>query len=138
VRRCCSSSASRRPTTCWSRPRRSTRPSGNSSARSRARSAAGSSSTRRPAEAYQKYYGDPKESYRIWASRPEVKQFSLEWYRFQWETYWFARQAGQKDGKFKEIADKFYRTARSTDDFASLKKHGAEGLELFNFFRANR
>jgi tetratricopeptide (TPR) repeat protein len=92
----------------------------------------------RPAEAYQKYYGDPKESYRIWASRPEVKQFSLEWYRFQWETYWFARQAGQKDGKFKEIADKFYRTARSTDDFASLKKHGAEGLELFNFFRANR
>jgi hypothetical protein len=88
----------------------------------------------RAAEAYQKYYGE----YRTWGLRPDVKQFSLDWYRFQWETYWFARQAGQKDGKFKDIADKVYRMSRSTDDFESLKKHGAEGLELFNFFRANR
>ncbi len=88
----------------------------------------------RAAEAYQKYYGE----YKTWGLRPEVKQFSLEWYRFQWETYWFAKQAGQKDGKFKDIADKVYRMSRSTDDFESLKRHGAEGLELFNFFRANR
>lgn len=93
----------------------------------------------KPAEAYQKYYGDPENSYRRWATRPEVKDYSLEWYRFHWETYWFARQAGAKgDGKMKDIADKVYRIARSQDDFASLKNHGAEGLLLFRYFQANR
>lgn len=86
------------------------------------------------AEAYQKYFGE----YRTWGLRPDVKQFSLDWYRFQWELFWFAKQAGQKDGKFKDIADKVYRIARSTDDFATLKSYGVEGLQLFNYFRANR
>ena len=90
------------------------------------------------AEAYQKYYGDPKESYRVWIEGSKVPKFSLEWYEFTWQAYWFARQAGQKDGKFKEIADKLFRQARSTDDFASLKNHGAEGLLLYRYFQANR
>lgn len=89
----------------------------------------------KPGEAYTKYFTE----YRTWALRPEVKQFSLEWYRFQWETYWFAKQAGAKgDGKMKDIADKVYRIARSTDDFATLKSHGAEGDKLFRYFQSNR
>jgi len=92
----------------------------------------------RPVEAYMKYYGDREGSYRIWATRPEVKPYSLEWYRFMWESFWFAKRAGLKNGQYKETADKFYRKARSTDDFASLKRHGEEGLELYRYFQANR
>jgi tetratricopeptide (TPR) repeat protein len=88
----------------------------------------------RPAEAYTKYYQD----YRPWALRPEVKPYSLEWYRFHWECYWFAKQAGIKDGKFKDIADKFYRIAKATNDFATLKSHGVAGQDLFKFFQINR
>lgn len=88
----------------------------------------------RPAEAYQKYYAE----YRTWGERPDVKRYSLEWYRFQWEAYWFAKQAGLKDGKFKDIADKFYRIARATDDFATLKSHGSDGLALYKYFQINR
>jgi len=92
----------------------------------------------RPVEAYMKYYGDPQASYRIWATRPDVKKFSLEWYRFMWESYWFAKQAGEKDSKYKEVAAKFFRIARSTNDFATLLTYGAEGQELHRFFLSNR
>lgn len=88
----------------------------------------------RAAEAYEKYYGE----YRTWALRPDVRDYSLDWYRFHWEAYWFALQAGQKDSKFKGYADTLYRKARSTDDFATLKTHGAEGLLLFKYFQLNR
>jgi len=64
--------------------------------------------------------------------------YSLAWYRFQWEAFWFARQAGVVDSRFKEIADKLYRIARSTDDFATLKKYGREGRLLFRYFQSNR
>lgn len=92
----------------------------------------------KPIEAYMKYYGDAKDSYRIWALRPEVRQYSLDWYRFHWETYWFCKQAGAKESKYKDIATTLYNKARATDDFATLKSHGAEGLMLFRFFQANR
>ena len=85
-----------------------------------------------------KYYGDPTDSYRIWMSRPEVKKFSLEWYRFQWEAYWFAKQAGKKEPKFNDTAASFYRQARSTDDFATLRSYGIEGLKLLSYFQTNR
>lgn len=88
----------------------------------------------RPAEAYLKHFTE----YRTWAQRSEVKQFSLEWYRFEWECYWFAKQASVKDGKYKETADKFYKRAKATDDFATLKSLGAEGLLLFKYFQSNR
>lgn len=92
----------------------------------------------RPVEAYMKYYGDPTDSYRIYMQRDEVKKFSYEWYQFMWEAYWFAKQAGTKDSKYKEIADTFYRKARSTDDFASLRRFGAKGEELTNYFKTNK
>jgi tetratricopeptide (TPR) repeat protein len=88
----------------------------------------------RPAEAYLKHFTE----YRTWAERSEVKPFSLEWYRFQWECYWFAKQASVKDGKYKDTAEKFYKRAKSTDDFATLKNLGAEGLQLFKYFQSNR
>jgi hypothetical protein len=92
----------------------------------------------RPVEAYMKYYGHPTEAYRVFMQRDEIKKFSLEWYRFMWESYWFAKQAGTKDSKYKDIADTFYRKARSTDNFASLKRFGAKGVELINYFKTNR
>ncbi|MFK7739614.1 MAG: hypothetical protein AB8H80_04760, partial [Planctomycetota bacterium] len=92
----------------------------------------------KPVEAYMKYYGDPTDSYRIWATRPDVKKYSLSWYKFMWESYWFAKQAGAKDDKFKATAQSFYNIARSTNDFGNLKQLGPEGLKLFNFFQANR
>ncbi|MCA8950319.1 MAG: hypothetical protein KDE27_12510 [Planctomycetes bacterium] len=88
----------------------------------------------RPEEAYLKYYTE----YRPWALRPGVEDYSLEWYQFQWECFWFARQAAAKDSKYKDIADKFYRAARSTDNFATLKSYGEKGLELLQKFNANR
>lgn len=92
----------------------------------------------RPVEAYIRYYGDPEKSYRIWATRPEVKKFSIEWYRFMWESYWFAKQAGKKDSKYADTAAKFFRLARSTDDFATLLTHGAEGKKIHSYFMSNR
>jgi hypothetical protein len=88
----------------------------------------------RPIEAYNKHY----QEYRLWAERPDVKKYSLEWYEFYWECYWFARQAGQKDSKFRDTAAKFFSIARSTDDFATLKRFGAEGERLFKYFNNNR
>jgi hypothetical protein len=88
----------------------------------------------RPADAYRKYYGE----YRVWGERPEVVMYSLAWYRFQWEAFWFARQAGLVDSRFKDVADKFYRIAKSTDDFAKLKTYGREGRLLFHYFQSNR
>lgn|GEM_PF-4203107 len=92
----------------------------------------------RPEEAYMKYYGDPERSYRIWATRPEVKKYSLEWYRFMWESYWFAKQAAKKDSKYEEIAAKFFRIAQSTNEFETLKNYGTEGKMILSYFRSNR
>lgn len=91
----------------------------------------------KPVEAYMKYYGHPTDSYRRWMERPSVQKFSLEWYRFMWEAFWFAKQAAKKDSKYAATAGTFYRLAKSTDDFATLKSHGAEGMELFNYFQTN-
>ncbi|MCA8974871.1 MAG: hypothetical protein KDC98_09115 [Planctomycetes bacterium] len=88
----------------------------------------------RAAEAYMKYYTE----YRPWAERPEVAKFSLEWYRFQWECYWFAKQASLKDSDFKARAEAFYRTAKSTDNFETLKSYGPEGKKLHDYFQINR
>jgi tetratricopeptide (TPR) repeat protein len=92
----------------------------------------------RPIEAYMKYYGHPTESYRVWATRPDVKKYSLDWYEFMWESYWFAKQAGAKDSKFKDTSAKFFRLAKSTNEFASLKQHGIKGELLHRYFRSNR
>ncbi|MBK8097812.1 MAG: hypothetical protein IPK26_11935 [Planctomycetes bacterium] len=89
----------------------------------------------KPTEAYQKYWVE----YKQWGLRqPDVRKFSIEWYRFHWEAYWFALQAGAKDPKAKENAQTLFRIAKSTDNFASLKKLGAEGNQLARFFDQNK
>ncbi len=85
-------------------------------------------------EAYDKYFSE----YRTWALRPEIQKYSLEWYRFQWECYWFAKQAGEKDSKYKEYAASIYRVTGAIDKFAGLKALGQEGMALFTFFDLNR
>lgn len=85
-------------------------------------------------EAYDKYYTE----YRQWALRPEIKKFSIEWYRFQWECYWWAKQAGEKDSTYKGYAASIYRTTGAIDKFAGLKALGQKGMELFTYFDLNR
>ncbi len=85
-------------------------------------------------EAYDKYYSE----YRTWATRPEVKPYSLEWYTFQWECYWFARQAGEKDSAYKKYADTIFKTTGAFDSFAALKNLGVDGKLLFTYFDLNR
>lgn len=88
----------------------------------------------RPADAYLKYW----QEYKQWGLRDEVKQYSLEWYRFHWECYWFCKQAADKDSEYKARAETFYRKAKATDDFATLKNYGEKGLELLKYFQLNR
>jgi hypothetical protein len=93
----------------------------------------------KPAEAFHKYYADKNNAYRVWGfDRPEVKKHSLEWYRFLWEAYWFAKRASLKDGKMKTTAETLYGIARSTDNFETLKSLGVKGDELYRFFQTNR
>jgi len=92
----------------------------------------------KPVEAYMKYYGHPTESYRVYMQRDEIKKFSFEWYEFMWEAYWFAKQASLKEPKYKDIADKFYRLAKSTDNFESLLRFGQKGVMIKNYFQTNR
>ena len=40
--------------------------------------------------------------------------------------------------KYADTAAKFFRLARSTNDFATLKSYGAEGLKYFSYFQQNR
>jgi len=89
----------------------------------------------RPVDAYNKYMQD---FYNPKSKSPDLRKFSIEWYRMQWEAYWFAKQAGTKDEKFKGFANSIYGTTRSTDDFATLKTLGAEGLRLHKYFMNNR
>jgi len=89
----------------------------------------------RPVEAYQKYYGDQTGSVR--ALRSGLERFSLEWYRFIWEAHWFAKRAGEREDRYRDVAAKFFRIARSTDDFAHLKAKGEEGVEIFRCFEAD-
>lgn len=92
----------------------------------------------RPIEAYRKYYSDPDASYRVWATRPGMPKFTLEWYRFLSECHWFAMRASQKEDKYAEIADKFYRMAKSTDDFAHMRAMGEAGELVYRSFQVDR
>jgi tetratricopeptide (TPR) repeat protein len=85
-------------------------------------------------EAYDKYYSE----YRTWAQRPAVQKYSIDWYRFQWECYWYAKQAGEQDSTYKGYAASIYRTTGALDKFAGLKALGQDGMNLFTYFDLNR
>ncbi|MGE3171136.1 MAG: tetratricopeptide repeat protein [Planctomycetota bacterium] len=84
-------------------------------------------------EAYDKYFTE----YRTWALRDNQK-YTLDWYRFQWESYWFAKQAGEKDSTYKEYAASIFRVTGALDKFAGLKALGQDGMTLFTYFDLNR
>ena len=86
----------------------------------------------RPDEAYVIYW----TKYRLYALSPRrVGRFSLEWYAFHWEAYWFALQASPMDSAFADRARAIYNIARSTDDFAHLRDDlGPEGRVLWQKF----
>lgn len=89
----------------------------------------------KPVEAYAKFMQD---YYQVRNKTAEMRKFSLDWYRMQWEAFWFAKRAATKDSKYKGYADSIYASTRSTDDFATLKTFGAEGLRLHKNFMNNR
>lgn len=89
------------------------------------------------AEAYQKYW-DEYRTYALATSRG-VQPYSYEWYEFHWECYHFAREAAKKDSKFRDLAQRLYNIARSTDEFATLRtKFGLPGETLYQLFMANQ
>ncbi len=68
---------------------------------------------------------------------PAAKPWSLAWYTWRWELYWFARKAAAKDNKWQAAAETVWRIARATDDFAALRQHGPAGVRLARFFTEN-
>ncbi|MCY2956267.1 MAG: hypothetical protein NT107_04440 [Planctomycetota bacterium] len=72
--------------------------------------------------------------YRPFALRREVAPFGLEWYRYHFEAYWFLRQAGRTDQRYRRRANAIFSTAQSTDDFATLKTLGPSGERLYHLF----
>ena len=91
----------------------------------------------RPDEAYQVYW----IKYRPYAlsSQRGVRRYSLEWYEFHWEAYWFALKAVGKDSAYLDRSQSIYNIARSTDGFANLRDNfGPEGRVLWQKFTQNR
>ena len=84
-----------------------------------------------PAAAYARYV----DEYQPWALDPQrAPRWSLPWYRFHFEAYWFATQAADGgDSTFRERASTLWNIARSVDEFATLRAlpGGADLAELF-------
>ncbi|MEM7201752.1 MAG: hypothetical protein AAF628_15905 [Planctomycetota bacterium] len=85
---------------------------------------------RRPAEAYQKLWNE----FRPYALRRGVERFSLPWYRFHWECYFFARRAAEQEPSLEPTARKLFDIAKSDDSFARLRALGEPGRELAELF----
>ncbi len=86
----------------------------------------------RPAEAYDKYWTEYK-TYGLNRTRG-VERYTLPWYDYYWELYFFASAAAKSDSKFVDRAKKIYGTAQSTDDFKNLLEKGLEGQRLHDLF----
>ena len=84
----------------------------------------------KPEEAYKIYYN--REYYRYNKTRNPA--YTLEWYRFLLEAYYFCRQAQRVDSKFKARAQTIFNKAKATDNFATLKGLGVDGVRIANLF----
>ncbi|MEE9126453.1 MAG: hypothetical protein V3U11_04880, partial [Planctomycetota bacterium] len=87
----------------------------------------------KPVEAYVKYYGPTYRKYATHSKR--APRFSLEWYRFHLEAYYFACQAGKVDDKYSRYAATLFKIAKSTDEFDTLKKLGDDGQAIYDMFQ---
>ncbi len=83
----------------------------------------------RPDEAYSILRND----YRKYI-KAKAKKYDLQWYRFQWECYWAALSAKDKDSKFKGYAKSIYNNTEAREEFATLKGLGPEGERIFQLF----
>ena len=61
-------------------------------------------------------------------------KYSIGWYEYHLELYFFCRQAQRIDSKFKTRAETFFNIAKATDNFATLKNLGPEGAKVANLF----
>jgi hypothetical protein len=84
----------------------------------------------RPDQAFDLYFGAN-------GPRAATERFSLAWYRFHWDAYWYALQAAGKDSRYAGHAATIYRICKSTDDFATLQQQGSDGVDLARRFRLN-
>lgn len=84
----------------------------------------------KPDEAYSKWFGE----YKDYADRYE--KYSLEWYEFTFQAFYFAKQAAAAkiDDKYDRYAQTLMSQARSIDNWATLEKLGARGSELRRLF----
>lgn len=87
----------------------------------------------KPAEAYSLMWGKEYKKFALNSHR--VEKYSVGWYRFYLEVYYFASQAQREDDKFRTRARTLFRIAASTDNFATLKAYGDEGKRIYNLFR---
>lgn len=89
----------------------------------------------KPGEAWMKYNEEYK-AYGLHSTR--APDYSLAWYQFQWESYYFALKAALGgDSEFARRAKSIYSIARSIDEFGALKAHGPDGRRLFDLFEGN-
>lgn len=88
--------------------------------------------------------GKPDEAYLLMFKeyrnyvRAKFEDYSLEWYRFTWECYLFAKRAAAIDSKYTAYAQALYRNAEAREEFATLRGLGPEGNRLYQLFLKNR
>jgi tetratricopeptide (TPR) repeat protein len=89
-----------------------------------------------PVPAYERHWNE----YKTYALNPTrgVQPFDLEWYEFYLECYMFAKRAARKESRYADYAQTLFNIARSTDDFATLRGLGDEGVRIYNLFNAIR
>ena len=82
-------------------------------------------------------YGEAYEKYFV-EYRPYVvgrtPDYSLDWYQFHWEAYYFANKASTKDSKYASYARTLFSKAQAFENFQALKDLGDEGKRLFDMF----
>ncbi len=83
--------------------------------------------------AIDRYYHKPYKDYAT--SSKNGPRYSLPWYRFHMEAFFFAKRAGGEDSQYSDWARTLYSKAQSTDDFETLRNLGPEGEEVFNLFQ---
>lgn len=67
--------------------------------------------------------------------RSKFKPGDYEYYKFRFDCMYACKMAATQDSNFLARARKFFRMAKSEDEFDTLKKLGAKGRKLFQLFQ---
>ncbi len=90
----------------------------------------------KPVEAYEKYWNEVRKF--ALSSQRGVTDYSLDWYDFHWNAFYYAQAAERVDSKYKRFADTIYSIARAADNFDTVNGLGPKGRELYALFMAIR